>query len=475
MKLIIFGTGNYYRKYSKWFMPENIVAVIDNDEKKQGTFIDGHLVQSPLEVCQNDYDLIIILSLHEKEMKKQLIKLGVESDKIVGYASLHEYRKLIKTALPTSLILTDSRVKSFLKSMDLSNTILLMSHTLDFSGATLALYYAVNVLVSANYNVVFASWNDGPLKETLFQNGIPVIIEPNLEMCTANEISWVNQFNKIICNTLNYYYFLSDRRKDAKYIWWLHDPEIFYETLNQDVFSKIEQDGLTICAAGKIAEKAIKHHMKDVNVHQLIYGIPKAIYEPYCHPGSTGNSKKIMIAVIANVQNYKGQDILIDALNTLTEEEREFFHVKIVGNIESVYASLVQKKASVLGDIVEFTGQIGREKVYSVLDTIDLLICPSRVDTMSVSCSEAMQRGIPCLVSNAVGMAEYIEDGKSGLIFRNEDVSNLAEKLRWCANNRKGLKKIGLNGREIYDRFFSMKAFEVRFMEIVKMHLDNEC
>lgn len=35
MKILLFGTGEYYQKYKKWFDKENIVALLDNDKDKQ--------------------------------------------------------------------------------------------------------------------------------------------------------------------------------------------------------------------------------------------------------------------------------------------------------------------------------------------------------------------------------------------------------------------------------------------------------
>ena len=40
MQYIIFGTGDYYERYKKWFDKKDIVALIDNSPAKQNTFID---------------------------------------------------------------------------------------------------------------------------------------------------------------------------------------------------------------------------------------------------------------------------------------------------------------------------------------------------------------------------------------------------------------------------------------------------
>ena len=47
MKYLIFGTGEYYSRYKKWFAKEDIVALIDNAAVKQNTYLDGIQILSP--------------------------------------------------------------------------------------------------------------------------------------------------------------------------------------------------------------------------------------------------------------------------------------------------------------------------------------------------------------------------------------------------------------------------------------------
>ena len=47
MKYLIFGTGEYYSRYKKWFEKEEIAALIDNAPEKQGTCQDEIQILSP--------------------------------------------------------------------------------------------------------------------------------------------------------------------------------------------------------------------------------------------------------------------------------------------------------------------------------------------------------------------------------------------------------------------------------------------
>ena len=62
MKILIFGTGDYYQRYKKWIAKEKVVALLDNSPAKQHTVMDGIKVVSPREGISKDFDVVIILS-----------------------------------------------------------------------------------------------------------------------------------------------------------------------------------------------------------------------------------------------------------------------------------------------------------------------------------------------------------------------------------------------------------------------------
>ena len=89
MKFLIFGTGDYYNRYKKWFAREDIAALLDNAPQKQHTFMDGVEILPPEEGLRLSYDVIVILSFYVTQMKRQLISLGVREDRIFHFYDLH--------------------------------------------------------------------------------------------------------------------------------------------------------------------------------------------------------------------------------------------------------------------------------------------------------------------------------------------------------------------------------------------------
>ena len=234
MKYLIFGTGDYYNRYKKWFAPEDIIAFIDNSEYKQHTLIDDKPVMSVKEGVKLSYDVIIILSFYVKTMKKQLIDCGVDEKKIYHFYDLY---KIFNIKDSKKEIEVYGNIKkhnlSQMSSSIKKNRILLLSQDLTLGGPAIALYHVAQVLKEYGYEVVFGSMIDGPLKEKILESDIPVVIDNNLQVFTMNDCEWTNNFSLILCSTINYYVFLSDRDCNIPVIWWLHDSLFFYDGVDR--------------------------------------------------------------------------------------------------------------------------------------------------------------------------------------------------------------------------------------------------
>ena len=166
MKCLLFGTGDYYRKYKDWFKKGDVFGLIDNDESKQGHLLDGYEVYSPKETVKLPYDCIVILSVHEEAMREQLKGLGVPDEKICIFSELYKHPELTAADRAVSFF-GDGRTVLRITAAEQSDAVLLMSHNLDLNGASLALFYLAQILVKNGLRVFFASWSEGVLRQIL--------------------------------------------------------------------------------------------------------------------------------------------------------------------------------------------------------------------------------------------------------------------------------------------------------------------
>ncbi len=455
MKLLVFGTGDYYQRYKKWFVKEEVVALLDNSPAKQHTVMDGIEVISPREGISKDFDAVIILSFYVKAMRQQLLELGVPEGKIYHFFDLNrlichgnggqdiDYKK------PMQYYGGAERIEP-------SSTILLLSHDLTMGGPALALYHMGQALRRQGNKIAVASMLDGPLREILVQEGIPVIVDVNLQVETMCDAGWLDKFRLIVCNTINFHVFLSERNTDTPVLWWLHDSAFFYDGVNPDVLRAVSSEKMEVCAVGPVARKAMESYRPDLLIEDLLYGVTDEA-ELMKRKGKDGD--KVRFVTIGYIEARKGQDILIQALREMPGDVRKRAEFIIVGQDTSLLAGKIRKEIKDIPETV-MTGVLDREKIHELLGQADALVCPSREDPMPTVAAEAMMHGVPCILSDATGTAGYMQDGVDGIVFHSEDARSLAEKLVRCIEHPKQLSDMGMRARKVYENVFSMQVFE---------------
>lgn len=462
MRYLIFGTGDYYQRYKKWFDTEEVVALLDNASDKQDTCIDGIRVLSPEQGVRLAYDAVVILSFYVKAMKRQLMDLGVPENKIYHFYDLHE---LIGGKMDGQAAEYKKPVQYYgwSENIEKSAAILLLSHDLTMGGPALALYHMAQVLRKQGREVVMASMLDGPLREVLTAEGIPVIVDVNLQVETMRGAAWTWDFSLVVCNTINFHVFLSERNVDIPVIWWLHDSSFFYDGVNPKRLCGISRKNLKICAVSPVARCAVMKFLKDIPIEDLLYGVTDEI-------GGIQDKNyvddKVCFVTIGYIEFRKGQDILAQVICDLPENIRRKASFYIVGQDASQMAKQIKEMVNDIPEVY-ITGVLGREKIHAILEEADVLVCPSREDPMPTVAAEAMMHGVPCILSDVTGTAEYIQDGVDGIVFCSEDVKQLAEKIIWCVENRQKIADMRISARKVYEEIFSMKAFEKNLLQIM--------
>lgn len=473
MKYLIFGTGDYYERYKKWFRKDEVVALLDNSLAKQNTEIDGNRVCSPEKGIELGYDKIIILSFYIKSMKQQLMELGVDESDILHFYDLHT---IIDVKQYPECMRYYGGADKTVCSVDKRKTVLLLSHDLTLGGPAIALMHVAGVLLKQGMSVVYGSMLDGPLRERLLEKNIPVVVDEKLQIATMDEIDWVQDFSLILCNTINFHVFLTGRNTDIPIIWWLHDSLFFYDGIRKENLQAIDRANLKVVSVGPVPRLAIEQFLPDLEVGRLLYGVedtagvedkPFMVRTVQDIQADYLNAEPVLRCVsIGYIEHRKGQDVLLEAIKRLPEELRKKTVFYLVGQDSSIMAQQIKQDIENIPEII-MTGSVDRTEIDRLLSHAHLLICPSREDPMPTVAAEAMMHSVPCLVSDAAGTAKYITNEKDGLVFVSECVDELTEKIKWCIENKNELNKMGFCARELFDRVFSMDAFERDLLPLV--------
>jgi len=121
----------------------------------------------------------------------------------------------------------------------------------------------------------------------------------------------------------------------------------------------------------------------------------------------------------------KGVDTLLDAASRLEQEASHPFRLWFAGGSEDnlPWDSVAS---------AERLGYLPQEILADHLSEADCLVLPSRHDSFGMVVVEAMATGCPVIVSDQVGAKQAVTDRESGWIVPADDVSALADRMRWC-------------------------------------------
>ena len=133
---------------------------------------------------------------------------------------------------------------------------------------------------------------------------------------------------------------------------------------------------------------------------------------------------------------YKGHEEVIKAMPQLLNEGYDINYY-LVGAGSDEYLKTVARQNGV-ETRVHFTGGLPHERIFSLFETMDIYIQPSRTEGLPRAVVEAMSCAVPVICSNIGGMPELVDDD---CIFTSGDINALAEKIRTLTSSHENLLK----------------------------------
>ena len=93
-------------------------------------------------------------------------------------------------------------------------------------------------------------------------------------------------------------------------------------------------------------------------------------------------------------------------------------------------------------DDVKFVGQVPNDVMAEYYKESDIMLSAPHVDNMPVSVLEAMNAGVLVISSRVGGVPYLIEEGRTGLLFEDNNVTDLADKMLWAIGQPKESEKM---------------------------------
>jgi glycosyltransferase involved in cell wall biosynthesis len=128
-----------------------------------------------------------------------------------------------------------------------------------------------------------------------------------------------------------------------------------------------------------------------------------------------------VVATMANLERWKGVDVLLDACALVARERR--LRVDVYGDGDERGA--LEAQAARLGVDVTFLGHVVGARDRLVVDA-DVVVVPSRAENLPVAALEAMAAALPVVATRVGGVPELVDDGVTGFVVPPDDAPAMA-------------------------------------------------
>ncbi len=266
----------------------------------------------------------------------------------------------------------------------------------------------------------------------------------------------------------------------------LHTPLIFNYYSNNlpidsevkwlDYFERLQiRQCDLISSPSKLLKEKTEKWMKKLN--KKIYVVPYAVDHETFHP-IKGEREKIILFT-GRLEVRKGVHILLKAFKKIAPKIPEY-KLLLLGhdtetftlNGEKLFFKEYLKRTNLLDGIedrVIFGGRVEREELPKYFSKANFAVFPSvKFENFPFACLEGMSCGRGVIGTNSGGMAEMIEDGKSGFVVEPENVDQLAEKMLILAKDEKLQEEFGKRSREIILERYSLESQSERILNYFK-------
>lgn len=177
------------------------------------------------------------------------------------------------------------------------------------------------------------------------------------------------------------------------------------------------------CDAINLIAPAIEADLADLGINSpRLFRIPNGIaLAPPLTRTAVSPVRRLVWTGRLTVQ--KGLDLLLPALARVAASGRDF-RLELVGDGPELPVLVAQSRALGLDGRVAFAGPLRCDEIRVRLATADAFVLPSRYEGMSNAALEAMETGLPLLLTRCGGIDTYIDDSV-GWVCEPEDPEQL--------------------------------------------------
>lgn len=178
------------------------------------------------------------------------------------------------------------------------------------------------------------------------------------------------------------------------------------------------------------------------------------------------------VVFLSRLHEKKGLELLIPAFKAVVGSYPDA-HLLIIGSGERMYESDLRNlvRRNRITDNVTMTGHLGGRWKWQAMAAGDVFVLPSFQENFALVVVDALNLGLPVVLSNRVNIWSEVVDCGAGLECEL-DPEHIAEQLKWILSSEDACVTMGQWGQELVQREFTWKRCAERTLAAYETILD---
>ena len=367
-------------------------------------------------------------------------------------------------------------------SRNSGRNLLLISQDLSLSGAPIMVSHLAKWCKAHGIFVVVMSPVDGPLRETLVEADIPLIIDPLL--ATGYEAftkfgshlpvrshrsftRFARDFDCVVASTIFAAPLIRDASKEAiPHIWWIQEGLVGNHYINKySVLAVVLGLAELIITPDKCSRRIYQAFAKRP-IRVLPYGIPDVV-----RGHSTRQERPVeplRFLLLGTIEHRKGQLTLLEAVRRLPPDVLDRSEFLIVGRPHDAKVAAEVRTAAEASPHIRFRETVGHNEAIALIQETDVMLCASSDETGPLTLIEAMALGKAILSTKVGVVGENLIAEEEALFVEPGDAVGLAAAIQRLVRDPKLLGKLATNARNAYDQHFGLERFGKGFLSVLE-------
>jgi len=277
-----------------------------------------------------------------------------------------------------------------------------------------------------------------------------IIQEGKLIYCCGNFFQWITYIKKLKKKDIvyvkthdvfisglfsliasKYYHVYLVMRYASPWVYRINSPLKFFKTILINILKPliIKNCHKVVYNSKSVVQRKYKHNYK------VIYnGVNTEIFKPFI---ANKPSDKLNILYIGRFSKEKGLDYLFEAV----KKKNDKVNLGMVG--EGLLFDYYSKKYP----FATFYGNVKHNQIPHFINSYDLVILPSFVESFPNSLLEALSCGKPVISVSIWGIPEMVKEGINGFLVSSKNTEQIIEAILKFNNDKSLLITFGKNAR----------------------------